>query len=314
MMEQYMAKEVPLGVGKGTIPRVLGHRGYSGKYMENTITALQEAIYAGADAIETDVHLSADSYVVISHDPETKRVFQDKGRRIEDRNYVGDLDQLKAPNAPYEKLPLLSEVLQLFIDDPAFEGKWLIIDVKADNKIGIIQHIAEVVKATKDDMEFWKSRIMLGIWMVKFLAPCEAYVPEISIVHIGISVTYAKRFLSYPTLVGVSMLLPCLYSTEGHEFVKSMRDAGKVVYVWTVNAPELLRICIAWQFDGILTNETELLIKENSDYLKTLKSSPQSLSPEDAVSTSLNLATKIRLSAQNTFLWIIFPLILRMYE
>lgn len=47
----------------------IAHRGFSGKYPENTMLAFQKAIETdGCDGIEMDVHLSKDGEVVIIHD------------------------------------------------------------------------------------------------------------------------------------------------------------------------------------------------------------------------------------------------------
>ena len=48
--------------------KVFAHRGFSGKYPENTMLAFEKAVEAGADGIELDVHLSADGELVIIHD------------------------------------------------------------------------------------------------------------------------------------------------------------------------------------------------------------------------------------------------------
>lgn len=47
--------------------QVVAHRGYKARFPENTMLAFKEAIRAGADAIETDVRLSHDGVVVLSH-------------------------------------------------------------------------------------------------------------------------------------------------------------------------------------------------------------------------------------------------------
>lgn len=49
------------------IPQAIAHRGYKARYPENTMGAFRGAVEAGAHAIETDVHLSKDNVVVISH-------------------------------------------------------------------------------------------------------------------------------------------------------------------------------------------------------------------------------------------------------
>ena len=47
-----------------TMTKLFGHRGYSGKYPENTLLAFQKAIEAGADGIELDVQFSKDGKLV----------------------------------------------------------------------------------------------------------------------------------------------------------------------------------------------------------------------------------------------------------
>ena len=52
---------------------IIAHRGYSGKYPENTMLSFRKAVEAGADGIELDVHLSRDGEVMIMHDEALKR-------------------------------------------------------------------------------------------------------------------------------------------------------------------------------------------------------------------------------------------------
>ena len=49
------------------------HRGFSGKYPENTMLAFRKAIELGVDGIELDVHLTKDGQLVIIHDETTNR-------------------------------------------------------------------------------------------------------------------------------------------------------------------------------------------------------------------------------------------------
>ena len=55
------------------------HRGFSGKYPENTLLAFRKAIEAGADGIELDVHLSCDGIPVIIHDETLDRTTNGTG-------------------------------------------------------------------------------------------------------------------------------------------------------------------------------------------------------------------------------------------
>src|ERR1700716_2082263 len=55
--------------------RVYAHRGASRELRENTMPAFRRALELGADALETDVHATADGVLVASHDPDGARVF-----------------------------------------------------------------------------------------------------------------------------------------------------------------------------------------------------------------------------------------------
>ena len=53
--------------------KVFAHRGFSGKYPENTMLAYRKAIEAKADGIELDIHESSDGQLVIIHDEKLVR-------------------------------------------------------------------------------------------------------------------------------------------------------------------------------------------------------------------------------------------------
>ncbi|MEK6612900.1 MAG: glycerophosphodiester phosphodiesterase, partial [Gemmatimonadota bacterium] len=49
--------------------QIIAHRGASRERLQNTLPAFQRAIDLGADAVELDVHVTADGTVVVHHDP-----------------------------------------------------------------------------------------------------------------------------------------------------------------------------------------------------------------------------------------------------
>ena len=59
--------------------KVMAHRGYSGKYPENTMLAFEEAAKTGADGIELDVQLTKDGQVVVIHDERIDRTTDGSG-------------------------------------------------------------------------------------------------------------------------------------------------------------------------------------------------------------------------------------------
>ena len=48
--------------------KIIAHRGYSGKYPENTLLAFQKAIEAGARYIEFDIQPTKDKEIAVIHD------------------------------------------------------------------------------------------------------------------------------------------------------------------------------------------------------------------------------------------------------
>lgn len=51
------------------VPEAIAHRGLHRTVPENTLEAFRLALEAGADAVELDVHATADGVVVVHHDP-----------------------------------------------------------------------------------------------------------------------------------------------------------------------------------------------------------------------------------------------------
>lgn len=58
------------------------HRGYSERYPENTLLAVQEGIALGVDLVEVDVYLSRDGVPVIAHDNHLERCSNGTGNTI----------------------------------------------------------------------------------------------------------------------------------------------------------------------------------------------------------------------------------------
>lgn len=53
--------------------RLYAHRGASAELPENTLPAFQRALDLGCDALELDVHLTADDQLIVAHDPTAQR-------------------------------------------------------------------------------------------------------------------------------------------------------------------------------------------------------------------------------------------------
>lgn len=59
-------------------PRVIAHRGASGDWPENTLSAFDEALVEGADGIELDIQLTRDDVPVVFHDDTLSKLGLDR--------------------------------------------------------------------------------------------------------------------------------------------------------------------------------------------------------------------------------------------
>ncbi|QNK66471.1 glycerophosphodiester phosphodiesterase family protein [Variovorax sp. PAMC26660] len=63
------AQPAPLATLDGSMPLVIGHRGLPGLFPEETRASYEGAADAGADSLETDLHLTKDCVLVARHNP-----------------------------------------------------------------------------------------------------------------------------------------------------------------------------------------------------------------------------------------------------
>ena len=93
--------------------RLYAHRGASAKAPENTLAAFEIALTDGANALELDVHRTADGHFVVAHDPDGARTAGSDSRIAK----VG-LDEIRRWTADGESIPTLSEFLEAFPTTP----------------------------------------------------------------------------------------------------------------------------------------------------------------------------------------------------
>lgn len=89
--------------------------------------AFRGALDAGANALETDLHVSRDDVVVLSHDPSLERCFGVKKKVEEcDWEYMANL---KTVDEPKDRMPRLVDLLD-FLDQEVLEDVWVLLDIK----------------------------------------------------------------------------------------------------------------------------------------------------------------------------------------
>ncbi|KAJ4993218.1 Tubulin gamma chain [Stagonosporopsis vannaccii] len=241
------------------LPQAIAHRGFKARFPENTMGAFRGAVEVGADAVETDIHLTRDGVVVLSHDKDLKRCFGRKEKLIDcDYEFVSSLKTLKEP---HESMPRLSDLLE-FLAQPGLENVWVLLDIKLDNNADdVMRLISETIQSVPaSSARPWQSRIVLGCWAAKYLPLCSHYLPGFPVSHIGFSVLVASYFFTIPN-VSFNMNQAVLMPPWGKAFIRKAQCDGRPVYAWTVNDARRMRWDIQQGLDGVITDDPELFLE-----------------------------------------------------
>ncbi len=117
---------------------IAAHRGASAECLENTMPAFLSAINVGADMIETDIHYTKDSVIVVHHN----KLISSIKANIYDLNYneFKDISISSTDEFKNLKIPRLSELLEL-----AKDKVYLNIEIKKPQSNDFINYIDKLV-------------------------------------------------------------------------------------------------------------------------------------------------------------------------
>ena len=154
--------------------KIYAHRGNQAQAVENSLTAFQDAVTAGADGIECDLHLTADGALVVIHDEQLDRTTDSQGE-------ISDLSlaqiqgaSLRFPDGrlTQDRVPSLPELLNL-LRDLDFKGT-LNLELKTDQKdyAGIEAAVLATVEELAPDFDVvYSSFNWYTLQRLKTLAP-----------------------------------------------------------------------------------------------------------------------------------------------
>ena len=208
-------------------PLLLGHRGARLAAAENTIQAFEVALSHGCDGFEFDVRQTRDGRAILCHDPRWL------GKTIVRSSY----DELCRSSA----LPLLEEVID------RFAGRaYLDIELKVK---GLEQQVAAVLTRSVD----YKS-LIVSSFLPEVLLAVRRALPEIKLGFIADKSTELSRWKELPCDVVIAH-----QRLATQHLIEQAHDAGKRIFVWTVNQREQMLRFASMGVDGLISDDTELL-------------------------------------------------------
>jgi len=242
---------------------VVGHRGAAAHAPENTLESFQRALAGGADALEFDVHVTADGTPVVHHDGTVDRTTDGTGPIA-----ALSLATVRALDAgarftpdggvsyPFRgrgvRVPTLDEVLGAFPTAP------MIVEVKTPRASAAVRQVLERHGAA--------GRCIVGAFDNACLAAFRG-----SAFPLGATRREAAWLLA-AMLAGVRvqrqpfgvLSVPPRYrgiSLPLAWFARVLRPLGATVHVWTIDEPERARALWGVGVQGIITNDPAGMVR-----------------------------------------------------
>lgn len=227
--------------------QIIGHRGYSSVFPENTLASFAGAIDIGADYVELDVQMSKDGQIVVCHDEDLMRVAGVSGSvadyTLEELKKL-DVGSWFSDSFAGETMPTLAEALALIRDSKS----QVYLELK---DIGEAEGFAEAVLDVTGECGMTE-RCVFASFRYEYLV-------ELKELEEGIRTLYNTASGRVDLAEEFPADIYGLYSeTITAAAVKAIHLAGKQVFVWTVDTPEQMSNMKALDVDGICTNRPGL--------------------------------------------------------
>jgi len=212
---------------------LLGHRGARLYAPENTIPAFDLSLKHGVDGFEFDVRGTRTKESIICHDRKFNRMV------VRSRT----LEQIRAKCSVDASPPCLEDVLERYS-----RSAFLNIEVKVR---GMEQVVLEAINRFPPQCGYFISSFLPSV--VRKLHALDS-----SLVLGAISKSYwhLRRWKTLP----VSYVVPH-YGLLTQKLVNELHTAGKTVITWTVNDPRKMLSAAGMGVDGIISDDTKLLVK-----------------------------------------------------
>lgn len=247
-------------------PQVVAHRGASHTNAEHTLAAYVRALDEGAEALECDVRLTSDGYLVCVHDRKLDRVTSTREGLVSTmklaqldeldfaawKNPWADLDD-EAPELGDDarRVLTLRRLLETVRDYPRPVD--LAIETKHPTRYAglversLVELLAEFGWTGPDS----PARIMSFSWLA--LTRVRKLAPDLEVVYLmdrRHSWLLARELASKHWIAGPGVV----FLRENTGVAQRLVRSGRRVHVWTVNTDEDLDLCLELGVEAVITD------------------------------------------------------------
>ena len=212
-------------------PLIIAHRGFSSRYLENTLTSVDAALRLGVDFVEIDVQETRDGELIVFHDYRLNRICGVRGRVR--HTTLAEIQRLN----PH--VPTLREVFT------ACRGRArVLIEIKRADP----RKVAELIAKMRMERE-----VIVFALSVARMKKFAAVAPGVSCFGlIARNPLWAMARLK--AVVNIEGLGISRRLVTSRRVVRRIHRRGWRVFVWTVNREAEMKRLASWGVDGIITN------------------------------------------------------------
>ena len=215
-------------------PLIIAHRGFSGRYLENTLASVRAALHLGVDLVEIDVQETHDGELIVFHDYRLRRICGARGR-VRDKT----LAEIRRLNP---QVPTLRQVLCACLGKAR-----LLIEIKRADP----RKVAALIVALR--MEHEVNVFSLSIPRMKAFAKAAPSVSRFGLIARNLRLSlFAFRSPLAVDGLGLSRRL-----VTSPRVVRRVHRRGWKLFVWTVNREREMRKLAGWGVDGLITNHPD---------------------------------------------------------
>lgn len=234
--------------------KIFAHRGNSSVYPENTMPAFQSAIDLGVHGIETDVHLTKDGILVLTHDEDVSRVSTGQGM-VKDMTLQElralDFGSWKGEAFQGERIPTLEDLLDLL------EPHDLMLNIEIKMGFVLYPGIEEKLLETIEKRGFL-SRIIFSSFNHYSLVKLKSLTPAAVVAPLYQCGLYEPH--AYAKTIGADFIHP-YYLAMDPSLLADLKKENIGVNLWTVNTPQAVQTYVAMGIDGLITDHPKELIE-----------------------------------------------------
>lgn len=233
---------------------VIAHRGFSGRYPENTLRSFREALKLPVDAIELDVRQTKDGVLIVLHDETLDRTTNGQGRARDFR--WDELRQLDAGSwrgeaFAGEPIPRLDEALALI------NGQVVVfVEIKEP---GTEAAVVETIRRLRAN-----SWVKIGSFYPQAIAAVRQLAPELPCSLIG-SAKVGESDERFSAFVQEALRCGANSVTVNHaaltpDRVRYCHQRCLFIGTWTVNTAERASEVIAMGVDAIASDYPDIVL------------------------------------------------------